>query len=165
MFLINNQLQQEQYQPVSMASSNTGWRPSTPERWCRNISIYKYKVRSVIWPVAPFFFLNYNHIQDVLSLGLVCCVYVLLDVETKLAWLAFVLSLIVVFMLPWCHQRYERFTLSVEEWEVESTLGSVMLLIRFRMFWIFWSEILMCIRGSSPETLNLKDKSMCLQHI
>lgn len=55
-------------------------------------------------------------------------------------------------------QRCEKFTLSVEVWEVEPTLGSGMLLTKFRMFWIFWSEILMCIRGSSPEILNLKNK-------
>lgn len=82
----------------------------------------------------------------------------------KLNWLNLHLSGVSFFYLH-VHGvvRCERFTLSVDGWEVEPTLGSVMLLTRFRMFWIFWSEILMCISGSSPETLNLKHRGMCLQ--
>lgn len=42
----------------------------------------------------------------------------------------------------------------------EPMLGSGMLSTRSRMFWIFWSEILMCRSGSSPDTLNLKTSNI-----
>lgn len=51
--------------------------------------------------------------------------------------LSTVLSNKVQFYAYMCDQRCEKFTLSMEVWEVEPTLGSGMLLTRFRMFWIF----------------------------
>ena len=40
----------------------------------------------------------------------------------------------------------------------EPRLGRGMVSASSRTFWIFWSEILMCSSGSSPDTLNLKHK-------